>query len=130
MRNKRLQAIILLAVLALLQVRVAFAACDFGPRGAMDSAAAVSCGDHEAPGHSVPVADEVAISCTPSMCLKMYAAQGDDAPLLGSASLSFAHTPPPLSVTAHSDAVRVRASTTPAHPAHTRLIYVLQRLLI
>ena len=132
MKNKRLYAIVLLVALALLQVRVAFAACEFGQQNAVESIGAAPCGEPQATGCAMSAMDDMAaLSCAPSACLDQYAAQEPDhsTPLSPGFS-ALAHAPRAASFTAYRNDAPLRAAVTPAHAAHTRLIYVLQRLLI
>ena len=130
MKNKRLYTIILLAALALLQVRVAFAACEMGPERAASSSTAAPC-DHQAIDIQAPGVQGVALVCAPSVCIEEYAAQGPaHSTLLNAGFFPFAQAPPPAPYDAFDMGVSLHAFVTPAHAAHTPLIYVLQRLLI
>ena len=131
MKNRRLYAIILLAALALLQVRVAFAACDVASQKALDSIGAAPCGAHHGTENAMPSVDDRAVSCALPDCVAMVAPQESDySTLLGSGFSGFAHAPPPAAYSAYSSDACLHTSVTPAHGVHTRLIYVLQRLLI
>ena len=131
MKDRRLYAIILLAALALLQVRVAFAACDVAPQKALHSIGAAPCGEHQGTENAMPSVDDIAVSCALSDCVAMVAPQESDySTLLGSGFSALAHAPPPAACSAYSSDASLHASVTPAHGVHTRLIYVLQRLLI
>lgn len=135
MKNKRLYAIILLAALTLLQMRVTFAACDTGAQQPVDSSAAAPCVaapcDHAAIDIAMPAAGDVALVCPPSACVEQYAAQAaNHSTLLDPGFSALAQAPPSGPFSSYVSDAHLHASVTPGHPAHTRLIYVLQRLLI
>lgn len=119
--SRRILAIILVAGLALLQARIAFAGCmaaDSGTslRAAMDDCAGCDAGNADGSRH-------VLSKICDNHCLQnvvpgaQYAGQADSTAMVATAG---ATTTPPL----------VLPDIHPAPPGKTRLIYCLQRLLL
>jgi hypothetical protein len=131
MTNRRLYAIVLLAALALLQARLAFAGC-FMPESATAPAMAGCCLDHMSPDSDPHAVDEPAMACA-QHCLESSRTAGDpDVSLLVGSELAVPSSPPLLRSALYppsSSSLRLAGNDT-AHPPHTRLVYVLQRLLI
>jgi hypothetical protein len=126
MNNRRLCALVLLAAFALLQARVALAGClnDAAPIGA-----GMSCCAAQAPAESVShTPADLALVCE-AHCLRPYAVQTvePDQLLVSTPAFSRPSTPRPRMDLSGVPLPLVLAA---AHPAHTHLIYVLQRLLI
>ena len=130
-KNRRLCAIVLLAALALLQVRVAFAACLNGERMPAQPAAEC-CLEHALPDGASQMIDEAGMECVPH-CVKSAITSNDpDVRMLAASEFALASSAALLrsKFYAASDASLQLAGAEAAHPPHTRLIYVLQRLLI
>ena len=127
MKNRRFFAIILLSVLALLQVRVAFAACEM-PASAHEPAGC--CTSPALSADNDRAMHEIGAPCPTEQCIEAYGApRADDRAPLGAHAFVIAdRTPAPFSARAVPPALRVSAA--PAHAPHTSLVYVLQRLLI
>jgi hypothetical protein len=121
MKNRRLNAILLLAALAVLQVRIAFAGCTDGAQAGVE-ATALCCVEHTSQAPA-------GVTCI-DHCVKPHALQQADTNLL--AASEQAPTAHPLlfwtSLTPLS--VPPQFALAEAHPAHVPLVYVLQRLLI
>lgn len=131
MKNRRLYAILLLAALALLQARVAFAGC-FSPERAMTQAATGCCTEHGLPDGASHGLDEPGMTCA-SHCVKSSDTTNDPDTLTLAGAELVVSPPPPLlrSALYPPSAASLRlAHNEAAHPPHTSLIYVLQRLLI
>lgn len=128
-KNRRLSAVLLLAAFALLQVRVAFAACEMAPQNSVESVAAC-CVDHDSTMGMQPV-DQMAPACVGVTCAgQMSMPQADLSALRNPQTPSFAHSPRSAAVVELTFDAPLRVSVSQAHPAHTSLIYVLQRLII
>ena len=128
-KNRRFYAIILLAALALLQVRLAFGACEMGASSRV--AAAACCDEAEADGGMGVRVDVTGITCPAAACADQVVAPQADASVLLSAQIpSFAPAPPPFPHYRPSSDALLRIAAADGHPPHTPLIYVLQRLLI
>ncbi len=128
MKNKRFYAIVLLAALAFLQVHVAFAACVMAALSAAGSLAAC-CDGHEPTAKASQPVESAAPPCAIEDCIQSDAVQVDQRALLNTQLPDFDPAPAPAGFSGPFEAP-LRVSMTPAHPAHTSLIYVLQRLLI
>lgn len=131
MKNQRLYAFLLLLALALLQVRVAFAACLNGER-MTGQAAAGCCLEHALPDGLSPTMDEGGVVCAPQCVKPSNSANDPDSRMLVGAELALPSPVPLLRSQLYppSDAaLRLRAAEA-VRPPHTSLIYVLQRLLI
>ena len=129
MKNKRVYAIVLLIALAMLQVRVAFAGCLAGPQVASASGAAC-CDEGDMPQDMSNAPDAQALMCA-EHCLKPYAAKDADSPVAGGLQVSGPAGPLGVEPKVYLPLdVRAQFAVSDAHPPHTRLIYVLQRLLI
>lgn len=122
--NKRLYAIILLATLALLQVRLAFAACELPPH---DSSSSSGC-DYNGVAVSVSSNNEPAVLCPPSFCVQQFSKT--DTRFTASSFEGWYLPEPPAPATTAAPTTQPPPHKAAAHPAHTRLIYVLNRLLI
>lgn len=132
MRNKRLYAIVLLAVLALLQARVAFAGC-FSPDREMTQAAAGCCLDHAVPDGALHGVDEPGMTCASHCAESSNTANDPDVLVRVCAELVFVSCSPPQlrpALYPPSDVLLRFAASDAPHPPRTALIYVLQRLLI
>jgi hypothetical protein len=131
MKNRRLYAIVLLAALALLQARVAFAGCLDAER-ATTQAAAGCCFEHALPDGASHGLDEPGIICALHCVKSSTTANVSDIPALVGSELAVPSSPPMLRSALYppSDASMRLAAGDAAHPTPTRLIYVLQRLLI
>lgn len=128
-KNRRLCALLLLATFALLQVRVAFAACEMAPQNSVDSVAAC-CIEHDSTMNMQPV-DQMGLTCVGVTCAgQVSTPQAELRALLNPEIPSFAPAPPSAVVVELTPDASFRVSATQAHRAHTSLIYVLQRLLI
>jgi hypothetical protein len=131
-KNRRLSALVLLAAFALLQVRVAFAACEMErvPQQAVDAVAAC-CLEHGSTMDVQP-ADQMGPGCVSATCAeKLDAPQADPRALLNVQVPSLAQAPPASAgVWLTSDGFLPFPGAAQGHPPHIPLIYVLQRLLI
>ena len=126
-KNKRFCAIFLLAVLALLQVRVALAACTIAQPASGPTS--VCCDMQGATAKQMAPMHDAA--CAIENCFESATAQAADHRAL--ASSQGPQLPGAVALTAPSapvPATSFRISLAAAHPPHTPLIYVLQRLLI
>jgi hypothetical protein len=126
-KNKRLYAMVLLAAVALLQVRVAFAGCITGAHATASESIAAGCDEQPVSKASQP-ADTATAPCAPH-CVQPYTASESDIAVAKTSPTAFtplilflAWVDPPAQVQLGS------ISTTPL--PNTRLIYVFQRLLI
>ena len=127
MTNKRLCTIVLLAALALLQARLAFAGC-FVPEHSTAHVTAGCCPDHAAPDGDF----ETAITCAARCLETSNTASERDLRLLASSESDIPSSPqirrsalyPPSAAS-----LRLTGGVA-SHRPHSRLIYVLQRLLI
>lgn len=131
MRNRRLYAIVLLAALALLQARLAFAGCMDAERANMQAAAGC-CIEHAIPDGTSQGMDEAGAVCVPH-CLETSNNASDPEIRLAIGSELAAPSAPPLlrsPLYPSSSAALRLAGSAAAHPPHTSLVYVLQRLLI
>jgi hypothetical protein len=131
MKNRRLYAIVLLAALALLQARAAFAGC-LDPERTVTQAAAGCCLEHALPERALPQLDEAGMVCVSHCLQSSNSANEPDIHVLVASELAVPSSPPLLR-SAHyppsSASLRLFVSAA-SHPAHTPLVYVLQRLLI
>ena len=128
MKNRRLYAIVLLVALALLQVRLAFAACDMG--SAMEHPPVGGCCGGET-DITIGQPSEMSSACEPVRCVEAYAAQHTEAAVFANEqSPSFVPLAAPLPYSA--PAANIPLSLAAASPPHTHpsLIYVFGRLLI
>ena len=131
MKNARLYAIVLLAALALLQARVAFAGCADAERAAIQGAAGC-CLEHAIPDGVSHEGDEAGITCAPHCAEPSNTASNPEIRFLVGFELAVPSSPPLLRSTLYPPSTgsqRLSASGA-AHPPHTRLVYALQRLLI
>jgi hypothetical protein len=126
-KNKRLYAILLLAALALLQVRVAFAGCITGAQATASESMATGCDEQPSVSKPSQPADIATSQCAP-LCVQPYPPQESDIAVAQTASMAFsplilflAWVVPPAKAPLWS------ISTTPLPRTS---IYVLQRLLI
>lgn len=131
MKNRRLCAIVLLAALALLQVRVAFAACLTGER-ITGQAAAGCCLEHALPDGASQMMDETGTVCAPHCVTSSTAANDPDVRMLVGSEFALPSSPPLRRAKLYpsSDASLRLAAAEALRPPHTSLIYVFQRLLI
>lgn len=132
MKNRRLYAIVLFAALALVQARVAFAGC-FGPEPATSPAAAACCLESTLSDGAQPVLEEMQMVCTQHHCFDPSSIANDvGISMLVGSEVATPSSPPLLRSSLYpplAASLRLTRSES-AHPPHTRLVYVLQRLLI
>jgi hypothetical protein len=129
-KNRRLYAILLLAALALLQIRVAVAACAMTAQTEAGSLSAC-CDGHESTANAAQPVGDARSGCAMQNCAQPNnATKADERALLGPHLPEFAHAPGLAAFSALPSDGRLHLSVAPAHTAHTALIYVLQRLLI
>jgi hypothetical protein len=131
MKNRRLCAIVLLAALTLLQVRVAFAAC-LNEERITGQPAVGCCLEHALAEGPAQMMDEAGVACAPQCVKSSTSANDSDVRMLTGSKLAL---PPPAPLFRSklyppSDPSLQLAAADAVHPPHTSLIYVLQRLLI
>jgi hypothetical protein len=126
MNSRRLYAVVLLVAVAIFQARVALAACV--NVDAPSHAGAVCCAVDPAQS-ALEAATERPLLCG-THCLKSRGVSDADPNELLAAKLTVPAARPAAGLTLRVDRSYLPLSLSAAHPPHTRLIYVLQRLLI
>lgn len=130
-KNRRPYTIFLLAALALMQVRVAFAACDMGQPSEI-APLATYCGHSATAIDAVQQAGEMSPGCEPVRCVEAFAAQDREYVVLPNGQPAPPALPPreqPYSASAPGTPLQLHLSASPRH-VHPSLIYVFGRLLI